>query len=146
MWQTDQLDTDMRNRIVAFFDWRLKENEPSELRQFTLWLEAECLQPEWRLKACSKILDVCKAKDVSIEIQVKTLCDLVPNHTAKVLECFVTLTGGNADNNIYIQAEEAKIIIEAGLSSSDEDVYKNAESARENLLSGGKLNISDFND
>ena len=120
--------------------------EPREFQHFTFWLQAGCLEPEWRLKAYSKILEVFEAEDVSVTMQLKTLCELLPDHTAKVVKCFTKLTEKIKYSNIYIAAENAKIILKAGLSSSDEDVYKNAERARENLLSGGKLNIRDFND
>ena len=96
--------------------------EPTELQRFTFWLEAECLEAEWRLDAYSKILDVCKSDDVSIAIQVEALCELLPNHTAKVLECFAKLTDEVEDNNIYIQTEEAKTILKAGFKSTDESV------------------------
>ena len=68
-----------------------------------------------------------------------TLCELLPNHTAKVLECFTKLTDRRGDNNIYIQTEEAKTILKAGFESSDESVRQNAERARENLLRRGQI-------
>ena len=142
----EELDKDLKDRIISFFNWRFEVKEPREFQHFTFWLQAGCLEPEWRLKAYSKILEVFEAEDVSVTMQLKTLCELLPDHTAKVVKCFTKLTEKIKYSNIYIAAENAKIILKAGLSSSDEDVYKNAENARENLLSGGKLNISDFND
>ena len=46
------------NRIIAYFDWRLDAAESLELQEFTFWLETECLDPEWRLRSYSKILDL----------------------------------------------------------------------------------------
>ena len=147
LWKTgEQLNKDLEDRIIAFFNWRVSEKESTELQQFTFWLQAKCLEGEWRLDAYAKILDFSKADDLSTYTQLKTLCELLPNHTAKVLECFVKLTGRNADNNIYIHAEEAKTILKAGFESSDASVRRNAKLAHENLLKAGKLNISDFND
>ena len=117
-----------------------------ELQQFSFWLEAECLEAEWRLEACSKILDICKAKDVSIDIQVEPLCKMLPNDTAKVVECFAKLTNGIKDHNIYILAEEAKTILRAGFKSSDESVRQNVERARENLLRVDRFDLSDLDD
>ncbi len=142
----EELDTDLKDRIIAFFNWRFEVKEPREFQHFTFWLQAGCLEPEWRLEAYSKILEVFEAEDVSIAMQLKTLCELLTDHTAKVLECFTKLTEKIKYSDIYIAAENAKIILEAGYKSSDESVRQNAKLARENLLSAGKLNLSDFND
>ena len=142
----EQLAKDLKNRIITFFDWRFGVKEPTELQQFTFWLEAKCLDAEWRLDAYSKILEVCELDDVSIAIQVEALCELLPNHTAKVLECFAKLTDRSGDNNIYIQTEEAKTILKAGLENSDASVRQNAEHARENLLREGRFDLLDLDD
>ena len=143
---SEQLDRELKDRIIAFFDWRFEIKEPTELQQFTFWLEAKCLDAEWQLEAYSKILDVCELDDVSIAIQVEALCELLPNHTARVIECFTKLTDRSGDNNIYIQTEEAKTILKAGLESGDESVYQNADRARENLLREGRFDLLDLDD
>ena len=143
---SQKLANDWKDRIIAFFNWRFEVKEPIELQQFTLWLEAECLEAEWRLETYSKILDICKSDDVGIAIQVEALCKMLPDHTAKVLECFVKLTDGSGDNNIYIQTKEAKTILRASLESSDESVRQNAELARENLLREGRIDLLDLDD
>ena len=98
------------------------------------------------MDAYFKILKVCKSDDLSINIQMEALCELLPDYTAKVIKCFTKLTDKIKNDNIYIQAEKAKTILKAGFKSSDESVRQNAKLARDNLLSAGKLNISDFND
>ena len=141
-----QLDKDLEDRIITFSDWRFEVGEPRELQQFTFWLEAKCLGASWRLDAYSAILDVCKADGASIAMQVETLCELLPDHTAKVIECFVKLTNESRDDNIYIQAEEAKTILRAGLNSSDENVRQNAAQAHDNLLREGRFDLLDLDD
>lgn len=143
---SERLAKDWKDRIVAFFNWRFEVKEPTELQQFTYWLEANCLEAEWRLGAYSEILDICKSNDVGIAIQVEALCKMLPNHTAKVLECFVKLTDGSGDDNIYIQSKEAKTLLKAGLKSSDESVCRNAAQARENLLRVGRFDLLDLDD
>ena len=143
---SEQLAQDLKDRIIAFFDWRFEVEEPTELQRFTFWLQAKCLDAEWRLDAYSKILDVCKVEGTSIAMQVTTLCELLPDHTAKVLECFAKLTDRSGDDNIYIQTEEAKTILKAGLNSGDESVRQNAEHARENLLREGRFDLLDLDD
>ena len=53
------LDHNLKEKIRKFFEWRLEQKEPVELKHFTSWLQAECLYVEWRLNAYSKVLDVC---------------------------------------------------------------------------------------
>ena len=135
------LDKNMKDSVKKFFNWRLKQEEPTELRYFTFWLQAECLEPKWRLKSYSKVIDVCKAEDCEVEnweIYLKELCQMLPKHSANVIECFAKLTDGIHDN-IYIQTEEAKTILKAGLYSSDTIVSENAKRALNNLLRADKL-------
>ena len=143
---SEQLAKDLKDRIIAFFNWRFEEKEPKELQHFTFWLEAKCLDAAWRLEAYSKILEVCELDAGEIAMQMETLCELLPNHTAKVLECFAKLTDRSGDNKIYIQAEEAKTILKTGLESSDESVRQNAERAHENLLRKGRFDLLDLDD
>lgn len=146
LWNTGKhLNPSMKNRVKKFFDWRLKCEKPTELRYFTIWLQAECLETEWRLNAYSKVLDVCKVEDWGLHL--KTLCEMLPNHTAKVVECFFKLTEQNKnDNSIYIQTEEAKAILKVGLDSSDERVQHKAEHALNNLLREGRFELLDMDD
>ena len=138
------LDPKLKNRIIAFFEWRFKEKEPIELQYFTSWLEAECLGAEWRLDAYSRILDVCDM--VGRLIWLEVLHDMLPNHTAKVVECFFKLTERSKENYIYIQAEEAKAVLKAARESSDKDVRHKAERALDNLLKSGRFDVLDLED
>ena len=146
LFNTEHLPKELRDRIITFFDWRFAAKEPTELQQFTGWLEAECLDAEWRLDAYSKVLDVIQTGDMSIATQVQVLCQLLPNHTAKVIECFAKLTDGRRDGNIFIYTEEAKIILKAGLASDDQNVKQNAKLAHENLLRVGRFDLLDLED
>ena len=116
LWNTgEHLNQNTENRVRKFCDWRLKFEEPTELQYFTTWLQAECLDAEWRLKAYSEVLDICEIEDWGIHVE--TLCEMLPNHTAMVVECFFKLT--TKKNNIYIQKEEANVILKAGRESTD---------------------------
>ena len=77
-----------------------------------------------------------------------TLGSLLPDHTAKVVECFAKMTDSALKNDaIYmIQSDQAKTILRAGLKSSDESVRENAERARENLLRGGRFDFLELDD
>ena len=141
----NQLEKSLEKRVIEFFDWRLEQKEPSELKKFTFWLEAECLDAEWRLTSFSKILDICGSEDIGIYIQVDALRGMVEDHTALVVECFAKLTDRAVKNDgiIYIQTDKAKPILQAGLDSNDATVRDNAERARENLLRRGHLDLLD---
>ena len=138
------LDQNPKEKVINFFEWRLEQEEPMELKHFTFWLQAECLDAEWRLKAYSKVLDVCEVEDWGFHF--KTLCEMLPNHTAKVVECFFKLTERVKKDNFYIQIEEAKTILKAGGESRNEKVRRYAADARENLLKSGRFVLPDLED
>ncbi len=137
------LDRSMKDKVKKFFKWRLKQGEQVELRYFTYWLPAECLEVKWRLKAYSKVIDACKGEVENWEIYLQELCQMLPKHTDLVVECFAKLTDGIHDN-IYIQTEEAKTILKAGQNSTDAIVFENAERALNNLLRANKMEFMDL--
>ena len=141
------LDQRMKDRVKKFFNWRLKQEEPTELRYFTYWLQAECLETKWRLKSYSKVIDVCKAEDCEVEnweIYLTELCQMLPKYTAGVVECFFKLTNDIHNKNIYVQTEAAKTILKTGLNSRDPVVSENAKHALNNLLRADKLEFMGF--
>ena len=138
------LDPNLKDRIIAFFEWRLKQEEPTELRHFTSWLQAECLDAEWRLNAYSRVLDVCEVEDWGLYFE--TLREMLSNDTPKVVECFFKLTKWMKKNHMYVPTEEAKAILKAGFKSNDENVRRNANLAHENLLSAGQFDLLHLDD
>ena len=136
----------LKDRIIQFFDWRLEVGEQAELREFAFWLEAECLEAEWRLNAYSRILDVVQLKGAGIFDELRTLGKMLIDHTAKVVECFAKITDRLENDTTFIDTDSAKTILKAGLKSSDESVRENAERARENLLRGGRFSFLDMDD
>ena len=147
------LEESPKDRIISFFEWRLEVGEATELGGFDLWLKAECLEVEWRLDAYSRILDICQGHDPStailerassIMIQANTLGEMIPDHAAKVVECFAKLTDRLKDDTFHIRTETAKRILKAGLESADQGVRENAERARENLLRQSRFDLLDL--
>ncbi len=139
-----RLDKALTDRIIAFFDWRLESAEPMELQEFTFWLEAECLDADWRLQSYSRILDFGRGKDVGLSLQVRALNKLLPNHLALVVECFAKLTDAmDQGSQMYISVDEAKPILKTGLAAEDSQVRDNAERAREHLLRLGRFDYLD---
>ena len=144
------LDATLQEKIIEFFDWRFEVGEATELQNFSFWLEAECLDAEWRLKAYSRILDVCISKNVAPSGNDRGLDPLVrmlADHTSKVVACFTKFADCALKHKIYIvRTDNAQTILKAGLESSDESVRQNAERARENLLRDGRFEFLDMED
>lgn len=138
-----QLEKRLEQRAIEFFDWRFEEREPFELKQYAFWLEAECLDMEWRLKMLSKILDICNAQDIKIYTKLSVLRKMLNESTALVVECFAKLTDldFSSQRNDFISSEEVKPILQIGLESDDSAVRENAERARENLLRLGNFDL-----
>ena len=137
------LDQKLKDRIIDFFEWRFIQKEKTELRQFTYWFESKCLDAEWRLKVFSDILEICRVERARV---LRTLCDMLPEHTKKVVECFAKLTEDTKDPSIYIRKEDAKIILDAGRESSEESVRRFSEQAKDNLLKSGRFVLLDLED
>ena len=136
------LDKVLTNRAIAYFDWRFQAAEPLELQEFTFCLEAECLDPEWRLSAYSKILKLSHGRDIGFSIVMRALTKLLPDHLALVVECFAKITDAmDQSTHLYVSADEAKPILKAGLLAENPQVRKNAELARENLLRFGRFDF-----
>lgn len=142
-----QLDKEFTDRAIAYFDWRLEAAEPLELQEFTFWLDAECLDSEWRLISYSKILELGCGKDVGLSLEVKALNKLLQAHLPLVVECFAKITDAmEQSTQMYISADEAKPILRSGLNSEDPEVRENAKRARENLLRSGRFDFLDLNE
>ena len=139
------LDKELTARIIAFFDWRFEIGETLELQEFTFWLEAECLEPEWRLLTYSKILDHKHVNGRMLSLHVRTLNKLSTEYLALALECFTKITNAmEQGTQMYIIADDAKAILRMGLNSEDSITRNNAKHARENLLRLGRLDYMEI--
>ena len=83
--------------------------------------------------------------DIGVYSQVKALRRMLDNNIPMVVECFAKLVDRavESDNTNYIASDEAKPILRDGLDSGDATVRKNAERARENLLTRGHFDLLD---
>ena len=106
------LDHELVNRVTELFNWRYEESESLELNRFSPWLEAECLDPDWRLRSYLKILDISQGMANEIYPQVKQLIKFLPDHLSLVVECFAKITESiNQENYLNIPSDEAKTIL-----------------------------------
>ena len=135
------LSQDLAERIFAFFERRLEVALPGELQNFSLWLEAECLDEEWRLKSYFRILDRGLPSGARIYGEVRSLEGLLASHPALVVECFAKLTEQMDAQTFQISSESARSIIGAGLADSSSHVRGAAQRARESLLRKGRFEL-----
>ena len=142
---SEHLEQGLINRTIAFFDWRLAEKEPEELQNIAFWLEAEYFDPDWRLDAYAKILDVGPLDSMGNPSLLRVLNEMLESHTEKVVKCFAKITDAiDPSKGFYIDADKAKPILKAGLENEDESVRENAERARETLLRAGRYGFLDI--
>ena len=125
----EQLEESLKERLIAYFEWRLEVGNATELGEFDHWLEAGCLDPEWRLDSYSRTLDVGQPKGWSIYGHVEALYKMLSEHPAKVVECFSKLTDWVKDDAYHISTDVAAEILRAGFESGDEEISRDAEHA-----------------
>ena len=142
---TDEpLDKCRKDRIIAFFEWRYEVGEPTEFQQFRFWIRAKCLEPQWRLDSCSKVLKICKEQNVPITVPLDTFCEMLPDHITQVVHCLAQIVDGIGGDTIHTYKDHAKTILRTGLACNDDTVRQNAVDACENLIRDGKTDFSDL--
>ena len=141
-----QLDLDIADRVKDFFEWRLQAASGAELAGFEFWLQAACLDPAWRLDAFSRVIDVWRADAIPAWFNWASIADLLPEHTAQVVECFAKIAEGHTVDSVHIFPEPAKRILRAGLNSPEDGVQEETRRVQENLLNAGRLNIAMLED
>ncbi len=67
---------------------------------------------------------------------------VLPNNTERVVECFAKIVKGSDINNLYVNKQEARAILMAGLGSSDKNTKQLAKQVRQRLFDGGQLDTS----
>ncbi len=131
------IDGELKERIIQFFNWRFDSENSDELQEFVFWMKSECFPAKWKLESLLKIAGVVKSfRDYQFSTFTESLCTMLENNPALVVECFSALTS-KMDDTYYVRQEEAKLIIQSGLKSEDINVQEHAENARENLLKRG---------
>ena len=133
------LPHDLAERIFAFYEWRLSNAQPEELHNFSMWLDAECLDEDWRLNSYSRILDRGLPAGARIYGEVESLASLLASHPAQVVECFAKLTEQMETQALQISTESALSIIGTGLANSSSYIREAAQRARESLLRKGRF-------
>jgi hypothetical protein len=136
--KTAVLKPEVAARCKEFFEMRLSCAIPEELKEFTFWLKAECLEPRWRVEAFSRVLSVATSSRLA-SLEVADLAKLVLSEPDLVVTCFAKLTEGLMGKEyFYLRPEHVKPILKTGLSSKNEGTVETATRARDNLLKAGR--------
>lgn len=143
--KTPVLKPDISTRIKAFFESRLAVGDGEELKEFTFWLKAECLEPEWRLNAFRQTLPHAKGRRDATSTVIDELAKLLGAAPNLVVQCFAELTEALVTQSyFYLRPERVKMILKAGFASSDPDSVQAARFARDNLLKAGRGEYRDL--
>ena len=147
----EQLTVPIISRLMGYFEWRLSAKVPEELREFSFWLEAKCLEVELRTNSYLRILDVSgvlvmeTGKPRYAAIHTISLCEMLPDHSKEVIECFSKLVATIPSQDlIYIPPDEAKSILVAGFRLDNDEAIQQAEDTRETLLRAGHFELSEL--
>ncbi len=142
---TPVLKTEMATRLKAFFEARLAVGNPEELKEFTFWLKAECLEPEWRLNAFRRTLPIAKGKRHATSMVTDDLAKLIGAAPDLVVQTFAELTEGLVTQSyFYLRPEGVKRILNAGFASEQPETVQAARFARDNLLKAGRSEYRDL--
>ena len=132
------LDIVLKERCKAFFEFRMAAPDAQELQEFMFWLEAPCLEAEWRLRAFLRTLAITKARGRHTASFIDSLTKLLPEQPRLVVQCFASLTqAALTEEYFYVQSDKAIPILEAGLQSLDNTTREAAMAAQDNLLKAG---------
>lgn len=140
-----QLEQALVDRVTAFFDWRLSVAEPVEMQKYRSWLNAECLDPEWRLQSYLKTLEFGLNANIEIYRHLEALSEFLPHHLPLIVACFAKITDAiNQESQLHFLGEKAKHILKVGLQTDDPSVQSVAEKSREKLLRLGYVDLLRF--
>ena len=132
------LNDELEERVKAFFEWRLRVADPTEIGRFSWWLRADCLEAVWRLDAFLRVLDLNVVDTVFLSWEV--LESMAGTHTAKVLHCLEKMVADVAPSgfDFHLGWESAANIIRTAMRSTDPAILQRAGLIREGLLQKGR--------
>ena len=145
LYHADAIEDDRKERVKKFFEWRLRQGEAKEMDEFGYWFESDILEPEWRLHAFARALEIGQPDAFAIYGVMKTLSEMLEGHSDRVVACFAKLVKKMESHPYRIETETARGILKAGMSSPDPGVQKEALEAHEYLLKRGRSDLLDLN-
>lgn len=140
------LKGNVKDRIEKFVQFRIDQAGANptkeaceELNEFVWWMDAEGMDPKWKLEKLKQILTVAQVPDHT-GVLVERLADLLTSDVDLVCECFTLLCrAGAEDRQVHFDVESGKKIIEAGLSQGNSQTRMEIEAAQSRLLKAGRF-------
>ncbi len=139
------IEDDIKDKIKSFVDWRLEQGHLAEVVHFSNWLEANCLDSEWRLQRFSKTLDFDSTGIQNIFPPFEKLEELLEQHAELVIECLFKLSKiAQKGCYVYFETESVKHILCVGMESSNEEIKRMTEETLDNLISIGRFAFKNY--
>lgn len=135
----DDEKTAMRERAVAFWQWRLATSTDSDIRGFGGWMESNEFDRAWRLEQLEAVLQ--RVGNVDMDFQIAgVLGRFAATFPTETLRC-ARLLVGNGMNPMKVHAlmyrHDLHRIIRAGLTSPDAALQKDATAFANELVARG---------
>lgn len=135
----EQRRSAMRERSIAFWEWRLASAGDAEIRGFGRWMDCDDYDPAWRLQQLQRVLERVGIVDSDYQV-VGTLGGLAERFPAETLDCARRLVGTGIDAmRVYglIYRGDLQRIIHAARASGNEDLRKEATAFANALVARG---------
>lgn len=137
--RNDEERAAMRDKAIAFWEWRLATSPDTDVRGFGHWMEANDFDEAWRLEQLETVLR--RVGNVDMDLQVAgTLGQFAPKFPAETLRCARLMVGNGMDPmkvHMLMYRHDLHRIIHAGLTSADDALRKDATVFANQLVARG---------
>lgn len=138
--RTKELSPELRTRCMDYFSARLAVANVEELGGFAFWLEADCLDLEWRLESLVAVLSLPGQPDRLSTLVVRSLAKFLSEAPELVVAAFAKLAAGTAaGGRAHYESKEVNAILKTGLASKKEETRRLAVAAQDDLLRAGQF-------
>ena len=102
--ENDQIDEDLKNRLRAFWEWRMSiaqkadnpDNFKSELASFGWWFVSGCFDQDWAMNQLRMAIQLAGRTSLDREVVAK-LAEITDAYPVEVVECLRNLLKGLPD-------------------------------------------------
>jgi hypothetical protein len=129
----------MRQRCIAFWEWRLAHVSDGELRGFGRWMESSDFDDGWKLAQLEVVLERVGSVEMDYQIAGR-LGRLASGHPAATIRCARLLVGTSLsamELNALMYRHDLHRIIRAGIESNDMTLQRDATAFANELVARG---------
>jgi hypothetical protein len=138
----------VRDRCLAFWEWRLATSTDTDLRGFGRWMRIEQFDAAWRLAQLATVLQRVGVVDMDYQI-VAILGGFADAHPAETLRCVRLLVGPRMDSmrlHALVHSGDLRKILRAAVRAPSDSVRKDATAFTNELLARGFTQFRDVLD